>query len=259
MKIFMVELDKVRKSGRLDFDFYDPEQAKHIELVKGYSKDILGNLCTKLTTGKTAPRNSYPVSGIRILKVKNTTGSGLRWNEKFYVSDEFYESAKNKATVQENDILMLCSAHSKVYIGRADIITKFPKEIIDDGGRCVCVGELIIIRANPEKVNPEYLITFFRLPIVQEKIRKLVKGQTAHLYPKDLAKLEIVLPPPDIQDEIAQLNKEAESEFIKLIKRADDDLKANRELIKAMILTGENNHVESSDVVDEVIEEEQEP
>lgn len=249
MKIFMVELDKVRKSGRLDFDFYDPEQAKHIELVKGYGKDTLGNLCTKLTTGKTAPRNSYPSSGIRILKVKNTTGNGIRWDEKFFVSDEFYESAKNKATVQENDILMLCSAHSKVYIGRADIITKFPKEIIDDGGRCVCVGELIIIRANPEKVNPEYLITFFRLPIVQEKIRKLVKGQTAHLYPKDLAKLEIVLPPPDIQDEIAQLNKEAEKEHIKLIKRAEDDLRENRELIKSMILTGENNHVKSDESV----------
>src|SRR5581483_9313307 len=155
MKIFMVELDKVRKSGRLDYDFYDPEQAKQIELVKGYRRDVLGNLCVKITTGKTAPRNSYPNSGVRILKVKNTTGNGIRWNDKFFVTEEFYESAKNKASVQENDILMLCSAHNKVYIGRADIITRFPKEITDDGNRCLCVGELIIIRADPQKVNPE--------------------------------------------------------------------------------------------------------
>lgn len=258
MKIFMVELNKVRESGRLDFDFYDPEQAQHINLVKGYSKDILGNLCTKLGTGKTAPRNSYPSSGIRILKVKNTSGNGIKWDVKTFVSDEFYKSAEKKATVQENDILMLCSAHSKVYIGRADIITKFPKEIVDDNGRCICVGELIIIRANPEKVNPEYLITFFRLPIVQEKIRKMVKGQTAHLYPKDLANLEIILPQPEIQDEIAQLNKEAEKEHIKLIKRAEDDLRENRELIMSMILTGENNGIETDENIESDVENDDE-
>ena len=176
METILIQLNKVRTSGRMDYDFYDPNHKKITDnLVKGYTVDKLENVCLKINTGKTAPRNSYPDKGVRIIKVKNISGNGIKWGEKFFVMEEFYEKAQKKAQVQIGDILMLCSAHSKSYIGRVDIIDTFPQEVIDDTSRCCCVGELIIIRANPEKVLPEYLITFFRLPIVQEQIRRMVK------------------------------------------------------------------------------------
>jgi len=171
METILIQLNKVRTSGRMDYDFYDPNHKKITDnLVKGYTVDKLENVCLKINTGKTAPRNSYPDKGVRIIKVKNISGNGIKWGEKFFVMEEFYEKAQKKAQVQIGDILMLCSAHSKSYIGRVDIIDTFPQEVIDDTSRCCCVGELIIIRANPEKVLPEYLITFFRLPIVQDLI-----------------------------------------------------------------------------------------
>lgn len=249
MHYFLTDLAKVRSSSRLDFDFYNPLEEIQINLVRGYTKDFLGNLCIKLGTGKTAPRNSYPESGIRVIKVKNIRGSGINWNEKFFVSDDFYRSAEKKARIQEGDILMLCSAHNKIYIGRTDIVSKFPQDVLDNDGKCICVGELIIIRANPGYILPEYLLTYLRLPVVQEKIRKMVKGQTAHLYPRDLALLEVIIPPKDIQEEIAEMNMDAEKEYAVRIKRAEDDLLSTRMMIKNIILTGNGSDtydVESS-------------
>lgn len=255
MLTILVDLENVRSSGRLDFDFFNPTQEKQINLVQGYTKEILGNLCIKVGAGKTAPRGSYPDAGVRIIKVKNIRGSGINWEEKFFVTEEFYKSAERKARIQEGDILMLCSAHTKIYIGRVDIVGKFPQEVKEDNGRCLVVGELIIIRANPELVLPEYLITYLRLGVVQENIRKMVKGQTAHLYPKDLIHLEIVLPPKEIQEEIAQMNLDAEKEYASRIRRAEDDLISTRKMIKNIILTGNGNDEEDSIIIDSDEEE----
>jgi len=238
MLFTLVELSEVRSSGRLDFDFFHPAQEAEITLASGYTRARLGDLCLKVGTGKTAPRGEYPEIGVRILKVKNVRGSGIDWATKFFVSETFYKSAQKKAQLEEGDILMLCAAHNKAYIGRSDIVGKFPQEVRDDNGRCIAVGELIIIRADPSLVVPEYLITYLRLGGVQEQIRKIVKGQTAHLYPRDLVNLEVVLPPREIQEEIAEMHAEAERDFKARIKRAQDDLATTRELVKRIILTG---------------------
>lgn len=241
MQTILIQLDKVMAGGRIDYDFFDPNQKNVTDkVVKGYKTDTLENVCLKVGTGKTAPRNSYPEIGVRIIKVKNISGNGIKWGEKFFVSEEFYEKAKNKAQVQIGDILMLCSAHSKIYIGRADIIDTFPQEVTNDDSKCCCVGELIIIRANPEKILPKYLITFLRLPVVQEQIRRMVKGQSAHLYPRDLVKLDIVLPPTNIQEEIAHLNSKAEKDFLINVKKANESLGTTRSKIEELIINGKS-------------------
>lgn len=194
----------------------------------------------KVETGKTAPRSSYPEEGIRILKVKNVTGNMINWDEYFYVTEEFYERYKHKFQVQIGDILMLCSAHSKSYIGRCDIINSFPNEVISNDSKCCCVGELIIIRANPEKIMSDYLITFLRLPIVKEQIIRMVKGQSGHLYPKDLKRLEIIIPPTEIQERIAELNTTSHKDYKERIKQAIDSLTNTKEQIKNLILKGKS-------------------
>ena len=239
MQSILVNLSRVKESGRADYDFYDPNHTNVVDtLVKGYSTEKLGDVCLKVNTGKTAPRNSYPEMGVRILKVKNTTGNGIKWHEKLYVSEEFYEKAEKKARVQIGDILMLCAARNKSSIGRADIIDTFPEEIVEDGSRCCCVGELIIIRADPEKILPEYLITYLRLPVVQEQIRRMVKGQSAHLYPKDLVHLDVVLPPVNLQKEIAKIGSDAERDYAQTIRQAHAALAGARAKIEETILKG---------------------
>lgn len=237
MEIVLVDLDRVIKSGRMDYDFFNPNQKKISDSIKGnFDEDKLENVCLYVNTGKTAPRNSYPDEGIRIIKVKNVGGNGIKWDIKFYVSKEFYEKAEKKSRVQIGDILMLCAAHNKSYIGRCDIIDSFPEEVMKNDSKCCCVGELIIIRPNPEKIVPDYLLSFLKLPLVQEQIIRMVKGQSAHLYPKDLKKLDIILPSKDTQEEIAKLNRDSQMGFNKRVKDAMIDLKKAKTQISELIL-----------------------
>ena len=241
MEVILIELEKVIQKGRMDYDFYTPNQPKVTDsMVKGYDKDKLENVCLYIGTGKTAPRNSYPDEGVRIIKVKNVTGNGINWENHFYVTEEFYQKSKHKMKVQIGDILILCSAHNKSYIGRCDIIDSFPQEVIENDSKCCCVGELIIVRANPEKIIPEYLITFLRLNMVQEQIRRMVKGQSAHLYSKDLRRLDIILPSKPIQEEIAELNRVSQIEYTNRIKDAKLALKVTREQMSQMIMKGKS-------------------
>ena len=72
MEIILIELGQVIKKGRMDYDFYTPNQPKMTDsIVKGFTQDKLENICLYIGTGKTAARNSYPDKGIRIIKVKN--------------------------------------------------------------------------------------------------------------------------------------------------------------------------------------------
>lgn len=244
----LTPLSRVIESGRLDFSYFNPLKEDQIDLAKGYEVARLDALCLKIQTGKTAARGAYTTSGVRIVKVKNVRGNGIDWSEKFCVSEEFYRSAKKKASLQLYDLLMLCSAHNASYIGRTDIVLDFPKDVETDEGRCLSVGELIIIRADSELVNPEYLLAFLRLGVTQEKIQRMVKGQSAHLYPTDLGELEVVLPPRRIQDEIAELNREAEATYRSAILRAENDLADTKALIRRVVFQGEECAAPLSDV-----------
>ena len=86
----------------------------------------------------------------------------------------------------------------------------------------------------------------------------MVKGQTAHLYPRDLVHLEVVLPPREIQEEIAAMNLEAEKQYASRIRRAEDDLVSTRRLIKNTILTG-NGDDSIEEVIPDSIADEPEP
>ncbi|HZY30752.1 MAG TPA: hypothetical protein VFF86_03835 [Candidatus Methylomirabilis sp.] len=169
---------------------------------------------------------------MRILKVKNLTGSGIRWDEEFYVTEIFYQKAP-KAHVQEDDILMLCSAHNKMYIGRCDIVKGLAENIPD--GRCAAVGEIIIIRADEQKILPDYLLTYLRLPVVQAEISRMVKGQSAHLYSRDLRHLRVAVPSPEKQRVIAQFALDAQADYRQRITEATMRLDMARAQVETMI------------------------
>lgn len=239
MKTFTKDAALVAKSGRDDFDFHDPDAASirkafgaHIKLSK------LGDVCISVGQGKTPAKDAYTDAGVRILKVKNVPGIGIRWGEKFYVSEAHYAKAK-KAGVQEGDILMLCAAHNKEYIGRCDLVRDLAANI--PGGKVCSVAELIIIRPNPKIILPEFLLTYVRMPMVLEEIIRMVKGQTAHLYPSDLRELEVVVPSLDVQRKIADAWTKAEADYIRRTREAQEDLERARKAAEAGIMAVEDS------------------
>ena len=167
----------------------------------------LSDFCKLIRTGKTPARNKYCDKGFFLIKVGNLTGSGIDWcprDRNFIPEDEMLKrlSTKNGLILQENDILLTSSAHNSSYIAKkVDILSDIP-DFVDMP--LSFVGEVMLIRPDPSKVDPFRLLAYLRLPSVGAQLRGMVRGQTAHLHAADVESLpvdeDLLLNHPDIQD-----------------------------------------------------------
>jgi type I restriction enzyme M protein len=154
----------------------------------------LGDLVSVIKTGKTPPRAAYSDnSGLFLIKVGNLTGSGINWipRDRNFIDTSAMTMRKfnNIERVQQGDIVLTSSAHSPVYIAKkVDIITEVPRWV---GGQASFVGEVMLVRVKQDRVSPWLLLAYLRHPTVAAQIQEMVRGQTAHLHPEDLASLPI--------------------------------------------------------------------
>ncbi len=155
---------------------------------------MLSNFCTLIRTGRTPARNKYSEAGFFLIKVGNLTGSGIDWcprDRNFIPEDEMFKrmSARSGLILQENDILLTSSAHNSTYIAKKiDILSDVP-DFVDMP--LSYVGEVMLIRPDPSKVDPFKLLAYLRLPSVGAQLRSMVRGQTAHLHPADVESLPV--------------------------------------------------------------------
>lgn len=147
-----------------------------------------------VTNGRTPPRLSYTDEGLFVVKVGNLTGNGINWiaRERNFISvDEKEKRQKNsQLMLKKGDLLLTAAAHSPIYIAKkVDILDTVPQWV---GGAASFVGEVMLIRPNQKLIDPYILLAYLRMPTTTERLQMLVRGQTAHLYPRDI--LELSLP-----------------------------------------------------------------
>ena len=162
--------------------------------------------------GRTPGRINYSSTGLFLVKVGNLTGKGINWEARdrnFISGPEECKRKKNyRLMLRKGDILLTSSAHSPVYIAKkVDIVCTIPKWI---GGRASFVGEVMMLRLK-KGFDPYMLLAYLRLPSTQKQIQAMVRGQTAHLNPKDFLQMLIpksLLDPPELLQELANHIKE---------------------------------------------------
>lgn len=171
--------------------------------------------------GKTPSKDEQRKSGHPVLKIKNVNEQGIFKGEfESFVDNELVKKFRNK-TIVENDTLILNAAHNSDYVGSKQY--RAEKSVVG----ALPTGEWLIIRANQEKIDPLFLNYWLRTSETRYKIKDFVKG--IHLYPKDVARLQIPLPPLDEQKRIAAILDKADSLRRKrqqAIQLADEFLRA---------------------------------
>ncbi|MBS0616798.1 MAG: N-6 DNA methylase [Spirochaetes bacterium] len=161
--------------------------------VKSKTHDYLGDLAD-ITIGKTPPRSEYTDSGAFIAKVGNLTGMGIDWEprDRNFVSEREIAKRFNtgRALLQINDIILTSSAHAQRYIAqKIDIVSYIPEAF---RSRLTFVGEVMRIRLLEEsKIDPYMLLAFLHQSTTKDTIRRMVRGQTAHLNPTDMRELAV--------------------------------------------------------------------
>ncbi|NVM54627.1 MAG: restriction endonuclease subunit S [Candidatus Helarchaeota archaeon] len=138
-------------------------------------------------------------------------------NAAWTTDDDF--NASEKGQLKNGDILVLSAAHATGYIGKNTSIF-----LTSDDTKAICIGELIRLRSDNKKINPYYLLAYLNNQKVRLFFQYSVRGQTVHLYPNDIRKIPVILPPRKIQDSIGnKLKRSIEAKLEARKKKKDID------------------------------------
>ena len=184
-KAFWFWSDQVDITNRIDPDYYSGEGIRN---KLGKVKPLAD--LAEIKIGKTPAFDDYLPSGNRrIMKFRAITGRGIDWEneERGFVKEEFFQKNKQNK-LEKNDIVLGSAAHQAHYIGKyLDIVDELPQEFADG---VLTVAEIMTIRAK-DAINPFVLLQFLRSDVGYELIQRQIKGQTSHLYPKDVESIGI--------------------------------------------------------------------
>lgn len=225
------------KSGNTEFKKAFP--VKKSEMINNFSPEkiviysnntdweikTLHELCIDIFTGRTPARDQYTNKGYKILKVRDLTGKGIDWDnhERAFISEKIFQKTKH-LQLQENDILFITAAHHPKYIGqKIDVLDSIPGRYRNG---VLCTTELMVLRVNPNIIDPYYVSLFLKTKDGYRAIQSCIRGQTAHIYPKDIKNIKIPIPP---KKEFEKIIKEIES----LKKSLSKKIQANEEYIES--------------------------
>lgn len=151
----------------------------------------------RVFNGKTPSKAEQRSEGHPVLKIKDVSELGeFRGKFESFVDRELAEKFESKR-VQMGDTLILNAAHNADYVGSKTYRAQPP--IFG----ALATGEWLIIRPFSHFLDANFTYHWVNNSRTRRAIRDLVNG--IHLYPKDVARLEIPLPPLHEQRRIAEV------------------------------------------------------
>ena len=177
---------------RWDAEFYMVSDVDLLDRIAAGEHQSLSAATLRIQSGVTPAADEYSSEGAPIFKVEGLTAAGLAEASGAYVPHE-WASRNVKGQIGKRDALVLAAAHHRSYIGKTGLIV----DDVEVDARAV--GELIILEFRPD-VSAECMTVFLNLPPVRAALQRQVRGNTAHLYPKDI----LDLPVPVFSDELVR-------------------------------------------------------
>jgi len=209
---------------RLDAYFVHPEKIdaysyiRNIAENKGFKiSDLESLLMMKPESGRGAKEQD---GSVMVVKPGLLSSDFLIDTDRSeWTSDDDF-STSEKGQLKRGDILILSAAHAAGYIGKNTSIF-----LTSDDNKAICIGELIRLRPDDKRINPYYLLAYLNNQKIRLFFQYSVRGQTVHLYPNDIRKIPVILPPRKIQDNIGNILRqsiEAKLEAKKKKKEIDE-------------------------------------
>lgn len=148
--------------------------------------------------------------GFPLIRTPNVGKGRLKLEDVHRVSLEVYNKRNERAIPQENDLILAREAP----VGNVAIIRS---------GQKVCLGQrTVLIRPNPQYVDPDYLVYYLLSPSIQHKLISASNGATvSHLNMSSIRDLEIQLPDIERQKKIG-----------KILSKLDDKIDLNNKINK---------------------------
>lgn len=155
---------------------------------------VLDDICVLIVD---CPHSTAPDegAGYPLIRTPNIGKARFLLDGVHRVSKQVYEQRNKRATPQDNDILFAREAPA----GNAAIIKN---------GNKYCLGQrTVLIRPDPQKVDPDYLVYYLLAPEQQHKLMSTAHGATvSHVNIPDIHNMNVDnLPSIEIQQRIAAM------------------------------------------------------
>ncbi len=191
---------------------------------KGWKQMSGGDYSKQISVGVVIkPASHYAERGVIALRSLNVKKNYINLDKIVYFSENAHKSVVAKSTLRFRDIVIVRTGAT----GTAAVI---PQEL--DGINCI---DLIIVRPNPDIVNPYYLSFLFNSDRVKAIVAsKEVGGIQKHFNIGAIRKLPLPMPPLEIQNKFEDIyldteilkvkmqtqNQEIENQFNTLMQQA---------------------------------------
>ena len=187
---FLVEKSRIAEGGdyNLSAERYRERQAQPSK----WPMVPLGEVCS-VFNGIANRKSDYQNSGIiKVIKVRDFSEDSVDFNNN--TNGWINVEPNTDKYLQIGDTLIINAAHNATHVA-----SKIGYLDIEPPYQSLPSGEITILRAGHE-VLPLLLNRLVKSNAFRAKLRETVVG--IHIYPKDIAKLKIPLPPLDVQHEI---------------------------------------------------------
>lgn len=235
------EIEKYLKSILALKEIEDPTNKllnfiKYEQINSWSYRDLLGSfllLSDKFETVKLIQKSDLYIDVFRGKSPKYSDKSDniilnqkcIRWNDielehAKNVDNVWYQNIDKSFFTKEGDILINSTGDGT--IGRATCITKKYTNLIYD-------SHILLLRVNPEKINPLFLTYFINSSLGQlqiENIKSAVATKQTELGINNLKNIQLILPYINIQNEIAEKIELLKNE----IKSLNQQSKQNKDL-----------------------------
>ncbi|MCH7568798.1 MAG: restriction endonuclease subunit S [Nanoarchaeota archaeon] len=221
--VSIIEYNDFISEDRYDAQFFSSRKIKDIFEDK-FDMKSLKSLTEKIDTGLTPAKDDYWHKGNPVLKMGCLTNECIDWSKIEFANDSYYIKSR-RFCIQEKDILLTSSAHALEHIAKkVNVVLNIPAEYKKD---LVFVGELMLLRVKEKLINPFYLALFLKTHIGYKLLQNCIRGQTAHIYPKDVEDIHIPVINPKKQEKISKLIVESQKgmkEATELIKKSIQEI-----------------------------------
>lgn len=215
----------------------------HGQIPQGWEVRKLGDVCRSIQDGDWIETKDQGGNDYRLLQISNVgVGEFIETGNYRFVTKETFDRLRCNEIVS-GDLLV---ARMPTPIGRGWLAASMPWKMIT-------AVDVAIIRAQPELVNPLFLVRAWNEQTNLLRIAAQASGTTRlRITRRELATLDFVIPPIEIQQRFADITA-PQAELVQALRLKSQILRRARDLLLPRLLSGQIDVKAAETLMEEAI------
>lgn len=213
---YETDRDSVLNAARMDAEYFQPKYNKIKEQILKADHAELEDLAVSIHKGVEVGSDAYQKEGVPFVRVSNMDVHEINDNNQQYISEDLFESLKDKHSPKEGEILLTKDGTP----GIAHYVNSPNQTFTTISGG--------ILRFEPKGIEPEYFTLALNSSVVQSQIAQDAGGALIkHWRPDQVKKTIIPILSEDKRQEIVDLVRQSSnalSESKKLLEQAKKEV-----------------------------------